>query len=274
MASELWWTLEPALVLHNYWHQKEEFQLDSDRYPHWTMFAVSGGKFEYEIRGSRGSAKLAEVVLCPPDTDFGRRVIEPLSFHFIGFSFAGPGGERVTELPDLAGYKLGVTDTQRLFSTFAQLRGSSMSAGRWSLLWQDHLLKDLWKQIAYEQLQPGLPALPGGEPCTPDDPVMNLAERLIREEALTPLSLARLAERLGLTPVQLTRRYKAVFGLTPSEHVLELRMRHACSLLTGSTLRLDAIAEACGYETSFYFSRIFTRKMGMSPSAYRKAYRI
>ncbi|MNW10668.1 DNA-binding transcriptional regulator AraC [compost metagenome] len=51
-------------------------------------------------------------------------------------------------------------------------------------------------------------------------------------------------------------------------------MRHACSLLTGTTFSLDTIAEACGYETGFYLSRIFTKKMGMSPSAYRKAYRI
>lgn len=274
MAAETWWELTPVLEHHYYWHQKEKFLLDSDRYPHWTMFAVTGGKFEYDILGCRGSAKLAELVLCPPETDFGRRVTEVLSFHFLAFSFHGPDGAQVPELPGLDGYKLEVVDTQRLFNTFGHLRSAAMSQGPWAASWSDHLLKDLWKQVAYERLQPASAVYGQEKLHFPDDPVMDLAGRIIQEEACSPLSLGNLAERLGLTPVQLTRRYKAVFGLSPSEHVLELRMRHACSLLTGTTFSLDAIAEACGYETGFYLSRIFTKKMGMSPSAYRKAYRI
>jgi AraC family transcriptional regulator len=274
MASESWWELTPVLEHHYYWHQKEKFLLDSDRYPHWTMFAVAGGKFEYDILGSGGTARLAEIVLCPPETDFGRRVTEVLSFHFLAFSFIRPDGTKVTELPGLEGYKLEVADTQRLFNTFGHLRSAAMSPGSWVAPWSDHLLKDLWKQFAFERLQPASSGFGQEKHRFPDDPVMDVAGRIIQEQACTPLSLAGLAERLGLTPVQLTRRYKAVFGLSPSEHVLELRMRHACSLLTGTTFSLDTIAEACGYETGFYLSRIFTKKMGMSPSAYRKAYRI
>lgn len=274
MFAETWWELTPMLEGHHYGHQKEKFLLDSDRYSHWTMFAVAGGKFEYDILGCRGSAKLAELVLCPPETDFGRWVTEPLSFHFLSFSLIGADGAKVVELPGLDGYKLEVVDTQRLFNTFGHLRSATMSSSPWTRPWADHLLKDLWKQVVYEGLQAAPAGLKQGGLRFPDDPIMDLAGRIIREEACTPLSLGHLAERLGLTPVQLTRRYKAVFGVSPSEHVLELRMRHACSLLTGTTFSLETIAEACGYETGFYLSRIFTRKMGMSPSAYRKAYQI
>ncbi|WP_436244961.1 AraC family transcriptional regulator [Paenibacillus sp. LjRoot56] len=44
-------------------------------------------------------------------------------------------------------------------------------------------------------------------------------------------------------------------------------------LLQETTLTLEKIAEACGYASGYYFSRVFSLHMSMSPSQYRKLHR-
>lgn len=69
-------------------------------------------------------------------------------------------------------------------------------------------------------------------------------------------------------------RYRAAFrahtGLSPSEYLAGLRMRNACTMLEQTDLSIQEIAQASGYEDSLYFSRIFRKNIGLSPSQYRE----
>ncbi|MCZ8523462.1 helix-turn-helix domain-containing protein [Paenibacillus mucilaginosus] len=51
-------------------------------------------------------------------------------------------------------------------------------------------------------------------------------------------------------------------------------MQRARTLLLETSLTLDEIADRCGYENGFYLSRIFSRKMRVPPSVYRKIHRV
>ncbi|MDF2922884.1 MAG: AraC family transcriptional regulator [Paenibacillaceae bacterium] len=273
MVDESWWGIVPELVLHNYWHEKEQFELESDYYANWTIFAVVEGKFQYEINGQRGTAIFPELIICPPETEFRRQVLEPLSFHFLSFRLMS-ADKPLLVLPGGNPGRLVLADTHRLTATYSQLRNAAGLTGRSGMLWRDHLLKDIWRQHIFEQLFPDQ-SDPMPKPLSSHiDPAAEAAARLIEEHAFSSLSLSSVAEGLGITPVQLTRKYKAAYGITPSEHVTALRIRKACSLLSGTTHSLEWIAEACGYENAFYFSRIFAKRMKLSPSSYRKAYRI
>ncbi|MGO4275503.1 helix-turn-helix domain-containing protein, partial [Paenibacillus sp. TAF58] len=52
-----------------------------------------------------------------------------------------------------------------------------------------------------------------------------------------------------------------------------LRLQRAKSLLIDTDHTIDHIAEQCGYQNGFYLSRIFTAKLKISPSVYRRTYR-
>lgn len=269
MPQDPWLAWTPEFLHHYYWHKKEQFLLDTDRYAYWTLFAVEEGKFSYEIGGLQGTAKFPELVVCPPGVEFGRRVLEPVSFHFLAFQLKAPGP---APTPRPTGIKLILGDTKRLANTYAHLRASVRQKGIAGERWAAHLLQDIWEQHLFERMR--TPEVHTDEDPVTDDPCMLRAYRLIREQACSPLSLSAVAAALGLTPVQLTRRYQAAFGASPSEHVTSLRMQKACSLLSETTYSLEKIAEECGYENGFYLSRIFSKRMGLSPSAYRKTYRV
>ena len=69
-------------------------------------------------------------------------------------------------------------------------------------------------------------------------------------------------------------RFSTVFaremGRTFTEYVTDLRIRKACELLTGSPLRIAQIAAKVGYNDPHYFSWIFRKNIGRTPTEYRE----
>ena len=57
--------------------------------------------------------------------------------------------------------------------------------------------------------------------------------------------------------------------MTPQRYLLDVRIRHASSMLRDSTLNVTEIALRCGFDDSNYFSRIFRKYTGHSPSEFR-----
>jgi len=85
-----------------------------------------------------------------------------------------------------------------------------------------------------------------------------------------PLALRELAKQAGLSPSRYSALFRAQTGTAPIEHHIGLRIHAACSLLVTSTLSIKEIAARLGYEDPLYFSRLFRKTMGTSPSDYRR----
>ncbi len=83
-------------------------------------------------------------------------------------------------------------------------------------------------------------------------------------------SLEKLAEIASLTPNYFHRAFKKIFGITPFEYMLKKRLDKAKRLLTSTMLSVAEIAEAAGYENSYYFSRMFKKHTGRTPTQIRK----
>lgn len=268
-------TLHPFPVSHMYWQRKEAFLLKEDHYENWVLFAVTDGRFRYRISESEGEAVRGDLVICPPHTPFFREVMKPVSFHFYTFRWLNYDGSQVdpacwNEEPRLPNI-VTVRDRVRLASTLDALSRMSellSDDGRKALL--AHYFADLWR---YGWL-PDVQAADGGHLNATVDPDIREAAEWIREHAFGQLHISRFADSKGWSPVQMTRKFYAAFGQTPSHYLTSLRLQKAKALLLESDMTLDDIAAACGYESGFYLSRLFSKKTNMSPSAYRKLHRL
>lgn len=66
--------------------------------------------------------------------------------------------------------------------------------------------------------------------------------------------------------------FKKERGITPCQYHTRLRIRTACGLLRSTILSVGEIAEKTGYKDALYFSRVFRKSIGMSPSQYRRQF--
>jgi len=83
------------------------------------------------------------------------------------------------------------------------------------------------------------------------------------------LQLDTIARLMGTSRSTLARRIKLITGCAPSAYILQLRLDHACHLLTSSDLSVGEISLACGFEDMSYFSRVFRQNYEITPSQYR-----
>lgn len=84
------------------------------------------------------------------------------------------------------------------------------------------------------------------------------------------LDLDSLAALVNLSKFHFAKRYKALTGTSAINHFINLKIEHACQLLDISGQGISEIGYAVGYEDAYYFSRIFKKVMGISPTEYRK----
>jgi AraC family transcriptional activator of pobA len=84
-----------------------------------------------------------------------------------------------------------------------------------------------------------------------------------------PLALADVAKTVGLTPGYLTTWVRKRTGKTVQEWIIERKLVEARRLLAESDLPVASVARAVGFTDPAYFTRMFTREVGMSPRRWR-----
>ncbi|SDR78036.1 AraC-type DNA-binding protein [Paenibacillaceae bacterium GAS479] len=100
----------------------------------------------------------------------------------------------------------------------------------------------------------------------------NKLEKLLKRLKQDPAEAAhaeKLASEIGWSVRHFHRKFKEATGKTLGNYVQDSRIELACRLLrNGDSVQLTA--EKCGYSDRGFFTRIFTRHMGLTPREYRK----
>jgi len=98
------------------------------------------------------------------------------------------------------------------------------------------------------------------------DKAINLMQKSLGQT----LSLKRLAVESGLSVSRFSVVFKESTGLSAIEYFNNLKVRHACNYLDSTNLSIGQISELIGIENQHYFSRLFSKSTGISPSKYRE----
>jgi AraC family transcriptional regulator of arabinose operon len=107
-----------------------------------------------------------------------------------------------------------------------------------------------------------------GSRAEADDSMTNVTQ-FLRENVHKNLSLEALAELRGLSKYHFNRQYKLMNGYAPMQHFTHMKIEQACLLLEGSNMSVAEVGFQLGYEDPLYFSRVFRKVVGVSPSGYR-----
>ena len=115
------------------------------------------------------------------------------------------------------------------------------------------------------------------EALLPQSDAPTLADRTaayLNEHFKTAVTLENLCEVFHFSKNHVVNSFKARFGVTPIAYVNGLRLRYAEHLLEATSESTEAVAEAAGFRQYSHFYRLFCRKNGMAPAAWRAQKRI
>jgi len=103
--------------------------------------------------------------------------------------------------------------------------------------------------------------------------------RLCRaRELLTQLdgpqpTIEALAREVGISPFHFIRQFEALFGVTPHQYRIQVRLDRARQLLATRQSAVTAVCMDVGFSSLGSFSALFARRFGESPTAYRRRVR-
>lgn len=101
---------------------------------------------------------------------------------------------------------------------------------------------------------------------------INIIEESIhymKENIEKRLTLKDIADYIGYSASHFTALFRQATGNAPLAYFNILKMQYACELLTNSSMQINQICHKIGFEDCYYFSRIFSKIVGVPPTKYR-----
>lgn len=105
------------------------------------------------------------------------------------------------------------------------------------------------------------------------DSICMSAIKFMKENLERHITLAQLADFTGYTPNHFSTIFKRTVGHAPISFFNLIKMQSACQMLDSTDMNINQIAAKLGFDDTYYFTRLFTKIMGMPPTAYRLAER-
>lgn len=96
------------------------------------------------------------------------------------------------------------------------------------------------------------------------------AAHYFRENFNKEISVEQYAQEHLMTPNWFIKCFKNVMKATPMKYIISLRVSAAKGYLEGTNKNISEISDLVGYDNSLYFSRMFKKYTGYSPSEYKK----
>ncbi len=229
---------------------------------HYLIHYVVSGRGTFTAAGRAFPVRAGEVFLVWPNVvvSYEADTESPWEYYWLGFS--GPDAAALlarTDLrPDAPVLHIDFGRTfQRYITAIYDARGQS-AWSRTQMLGYAYLL--LGKLIEGHE-----------EIASPSDMVERAAE-FISNNYTAQITIDDVAAYAGVSRSWLYRGFQRRFGVSPLAYLEDIRLQYAMQLLTRTALQIREIAYSVGYVDALYFSKVFSRRTGLSPTAYRAAY--
>jgi len=100
--------------------------------------------------------------------------------------------------------------------------------------------------------------------------MVDLVIKLMQDNIQQTITLKQMADFSNLSVTHFSSLFRKKTGHSPIEYFNHLKIQKACQYLAFTAMTVKELSFCVGVDDQYYFSRMFTRLMGVSPSAYRK----
>lgn len=245
-------------VFHETFTTRSEFEISSDVRP-WSFFLiVDKGAFTCELGGRKVTVEADEAIYISPTTPFKPRITRSIKFHQLVFLIQ----ESNDYTNALKSGKINVPKAQ-IRSITASLDKVTRHYPLDSAIVFSHVIeRTILENFFY--------TVKNTTAAPEQDSDVAYVVQYMTEHISEKIKIEALAEELHISHVGLLWKFKRTMGCTPSDFLIQLRMRHAKHLLMQGKKRINEIALLCGYNNAYYFSNAFKKVYNIPPSKYRE----
>lgn len=104
--------------------------------------------------------------------------------------------------------------------------------------------------------------------------LIDRAVRLAEESLAGPVRIQNLVRELGVSESRLNKTFNDVLGIPPSRHFMNMKMRRVEEMVALTDMTMEEISAGMGFSSAFHLSRAYKDTFGVSPSQFRKQYRM
>lgn len=233
---------------------------------HILILCVKGSGW-FEIAGKRRSINSGEVLVIPKGTShvYGAAENQPWSIHWV--HFVGTVGDyyvnQVKQDEFTLSIDVGVVATlEMLFTTCRDAFIANFVLQR--MIYASQALHLLLGCLFFNN-RAFSPLLQSSRFHSIDDTLTYLHDNIGEK-----LTLDMMAKHAGLSKSHFVRLFKEQTHFSPIAYFIQLKMQRACMLLSSTYAPVKEISLELGFEDPYYFSRLFSKTVGMSPIQYRE----
>lgn len=249
-------------------HLDKRFPEKAHRHDFYEVFLIESGKTQHWVNGAMQTLRPGQLTFIRPgdchafkaDRDRGCQIINVMfristAEHLIDRyrdTIDGRYFASTDELPDL--HDLGPTRFERAVNVAQELKTAHRSLAR-----IEEFLLTLINRVAYHSNQTD-PRAPGWfiAACSAAQ-----SPEVFRGGA------SAFIEACGRSHEHVCRTTNQRLGLTPTQYINQIRIKHAAHLLRSDDLPIEDLALQCGFENTGYFYRLFRERYATTPRKYR-----
>ncbi len=236
------------LTFCTYFKNIQRFVYEWETYEDYVAFCVKQGSFSYQIgEDKEGVVSEGEIVICPPNHRFYRKIIRSAEICMIKFKTAEPFL--------VAGKKIRVSNILRFNDDLAKLE---------YCLFCDSLVNEpTFLHYCMDILYIAVEGV--GENSR-----ISFAKNYIEQNYDKEIFISELAKQMGYSMPHLINKFKAHYGITPKAFISRVRILKAKELLLSTDKLSREVAYCLGFADELYFIRFFKKHTGLTPKQFRK----
>ena len=241
-------TFDIELIFCTYFKRIEQFRYEYESYEECVAFCVKSGSFYYQIDDETEKIITeGEIVICPPNRRFGRRILEPAEICMIKFKF--------TDSFHILGKKIKISNVLRFYEDLRRLENCLFCHRLFEEPFFSHYCMDILYLAIYSMR---------------DNNRISSVKKYIEQNYDKEIYICEVAKQTGYTTPYLINKFKLYYSVTPKAYLLQVRLLKAKELLITTDKLSREIANALGFSDELYFIRFFKKHTGLTPKQFRK----
>lgn len=231
---------------------------------HYLIHYIASGKGAYTTGGKTWTLNSGDAFLVFPNTEiyYEADTEEPWTYYWVGF--AGTDAGTILAATDFSRKSPVLRSLSYGMEFRAALRHINDAFGN-SLENAVAMTGELYLALALLVRHASAP--PEAEPD--DHEMVRKAINYIDANYAYPISVEDIARYAGVSRSTLFRQFRKSLGLSPKEYLEHYRIRRAKHLLRHTDLTVGSVSISVGYDNGLYFSKVFRKVTGRTPSEWR-----